>query len=356
MIRTRITTYLSSKTILSFLAVLVTGICASSHLSHAGAPPPPPPECPKGLPCTEALTPFLLDHPHIGPNAPKSDSSACDANFMNQIYAKAFLEAEREVVINNAMILKPDSVLEYSCFDQQAAAVAIDGAPIFSGSDEWAPGSVSIRPGTVDIDVYMDFRLDTSIELLVLESLKDYVDRNFAHDFLGGAAVGDNNNIADTIVTVSTAPCDFMYLVHDVSRCDDFALNTRFMTFDSYFSEPDLISNDPRILPQTCPNSHQITQDILNVARNEDWTFATFDPVNVLLPIQRADETACPNVEPIPTGVTVAYEAYDEDLQGNPITVASYQYEEKFCSNPGCWFDNGGNADGADDRCRPYDP
>ena len=41
----------------------------------------------------------------------KSDNDAsCDANFMNQIYAKGFLEAEREVVISNSLIMKPDSV------------------------------------------------------------------------------------------------------------------------------------------------------------------------------------------------------------------------------------------------------
>ena len=275
---------------------------------------------------------------------------------MNQIYAKAFLEAEREVVINNALMLKPDSVLEYTCFDQQAAGVADIAGPIFSESTRWAPASVSLSPGSVSINVNMtNTRLDNSINRLVLESLGTYVNTNFSHDFLGGAAAGDNNTISTSVAGISGAPCDFMYLTHDVSRCDAFALNTQFMTFDSYFSTPALLSTDPRTLPptMTCPSGHQITPAYVDIARNQNWTYASFDLVNTLLPISQGTSGTCANATPIPTGVTVIHEEFDEDLAGRPYVVNSYQYEDKVCSNPACMFENNSNASGSDDTCVP---
>ncbi len=359
---------LRQKTLSALCAVIFSGVfvgvfALGASPVYAAAP------CLPGLPCDVPLTPD--DDPFDGviepnqpgtPNAPKLglSSYACDADFMNQIYAKAFLEAEREVVINNALMLKPDSVLEYSCFDQDAAAVALFAGPVFSESTRWAPTTINVLPGSVTINVNMgDTRLDTSIEQLVLESLKVYVDENFAHDFLGGAATGDNNTIANTVAGISTLPCDFMYLVQDVSRCDDFALNSRFMTFETYFSTPALINNDPRTLPETCPSGHQITQATINIAKNTDWTFAAFDRLDALLPFQRAGfppaagGNSCESAIPIPTGVITFYEEYGSDPAGNPITIEKYPYEDKVCSNPDCLFDTQGTTSDADDRCVP---
>ena len=330
----------------------------SANTVHAGAAA----TCLPGLPCDVPLTPdddhfdgIIEPNQPDAPNSPKTgdSSNTCDADFMNQIYAKAFLEAEREVVINNSLTLKPDSVLEYSCFDQDAAAFALHGGPVFSESTRWSPTTISIGSDSVTIDINMgDTRLDTSIEKLVLESLKIYVDTNFAHDFLGGAASGDNNTISNTVEGISTLPCDFMYLLHDVSRCDDFALNTRFMTFESYFSTPTLLDNDPRVLPQECPDNHKITQAWIDVAKNKTWTYAAFDKVDTLLPTQRASNP-CENEEPIPTGVITFYEEYDVDTAGHPITVEKYSYEDKVCSNPACFLDTQGTKSDADDKCAP---
>ncbi len=336
------------KTLLAFMGVALFSLVGGSSQSAYA-------QCLRGLPCETVPTAAQLTDPTTGPNASKSTTAACDANFMNQIYAKAFLEAEREVVINNSLMLKPDSVLEYSCFDQQAAAVANDAGPIFSESTRWSPANVSIQTGSVSINVNMGpTRLDNSINRLVLESLETYVDTNFAHDFLGGAASGDNNTISSSVAGISGTPCDFMYLVHDVSKCDAFALNTQFMTFESYFSTPSLLSTDPRTLPRTCPAGHQITSARLDVSKNATWNFVSFDRVNTLLPIQRPESSGtCENSTPIPTGVVVIINENDQDLAGNPIAVNSYQYDDKVCSNPACTFDHRGDANGANDRCVP---
>ncbi len=66
--------------------------------------------CLPGVPCIVAK--------NSEDNKPKSDSGTCDADFMNQLQARAFLEAEREAVAAGVAIRKPESVLELSCADQ----------------------------------------------------------------------------------------------------------------------------------------------------------------------------------------------------------------------------------------------
>ena len=281
--------------------------------------------CAAGLPCVTPLTPDpnLLDgvipqNQGGAPNASKIDPSgnrSCDADFMNQIYAKAFIEAEREVIVANTNIKKPDSVLEYSCFDARAENV----------------GNV-LGPGTV---------LPGLIQVLTRDVLVQYAGRNFGHDFLGGA------------VPALPGVCDAMFSLNHVSKCDDFGLDAPFMTFEAYFSTPALTAIDPRTLPVACPSGHGITQDIVNVANNVGRAYAAIDTLDLLLPIQNPEAGACENDIPIPTGVIAAHVENDIDLAGNPVQVVSYTYEDKVCSNPGCYFNNQGNSNGGDDRCVP---
>lgn len=289
-------------------------------------------QCLPGLPCSEILTPGQLLDPSTGPNAAKSDRNSCDANFMNQIYAKAFLEAERETVIKNAIILKPDSVLEYSCFDHLAARVATHAGPLFS-------------------ELLTPESLDEIINVLVLESLVKYGE-NFSHDFLGGAATDDNHIFSPTTTGVQGA-CDYMNNIFYIAKCDDFALNAPFMTFEQ------LLTTDPRLLPYSCPTPLRVSAELIATANNQDRLYASFDPLETLLYIMSPPFAGlCENATPIPTGVIVSYQENDQDLAGNPITVEAYSSDkvccsDKVCSNPGCYFDHGGDSDPGNDRCVP---
>lgn len=360
-----------AKSIRCFCTVMVVTVMsffASSVTSPAYA------QCVAGQPCTTPPTADQLEFPTTNPNPNNQDkttSPMCDANFMNQIYAKAFLEAEREVVISNSVMLKPDSVLEYTCYDQLAAYVATEGGPIFSESDRWHPTTVPNPNSTpISIDVYMgDTLLDSQIEALVLDSLNAYANGrgggsgdigSFSYDFLGGTAAGDNNTFSTTVSGVGGV-CDFMYAMYHIAKCDDFALNSGgFMTFEEIalpggggLVSPALVSTDPRLLPMTCPSNHAITQAIVDVAKNQDWTYAWIDQVDTLLPIMNPpDPSACENSDPVPTGVMVQYVQYGQDINNNPIvSVAPYTYPDKVCTNPGCYFNNNNNADGSDDTC-----
>jgi hypothetical protein len=304
-----------------------------------------------GTTCDTAPSAAQLQDPSTGPNANKAESEACDANFMNQIYAKAFLEAEREVVVANTTILKPDSVLEYSCLDQLVTPVAEDAGPIFSESDRWSTDNIDVVGDSVTIDVFMgDTRLDSHIEAMTLQAVVAYANEQFPHDFLGGAASGDDHTLQTTIG--GGGPCDFMFNMNHIAKCEDFGLNPPFIEFEDFFSTPALESTDPRTLPVVCPALHQVTPAVIAIAKNEDWTWAANDPVVPQFEIARSAEIgSCENSDPIPTGVTVYYKEYDQDPAGNPIVVDEYEYEDKFCSNPACFFENNGNASGGDDTC-----
>lgn len=154
------------------LVIAVTmALCLFPGTSHAA--------CIAGIPCVTGLTPNDPDaptHPNTppAPNAAKSGSPACDADFMNQIYANAYTEAERNITYSEVLIRKPDSVLEYSCFDQGAAVVANSVAPLFGESTFWAP-SVWPNPnaGNIVINVSLGAaHADNWINALVLDSLK----------------------------------------------------------------------------------------------------------------------------------------------------------------------------------------
>lgn len=316
-------------------------------------------QCLPGLPCIDKPTAGQLLKPHTGPNASKSgkvridprtkdeDIITCDANFMNQIYAKAFLEAEREVIVSNSVFLKPDSVLEYSCFDQQVASVAKYAGPIFTETLRYDPAVITMpspqRPVTINVSLG-DTYLDLSLEKLVLNSLVDYIDANFNHNFLGGSFAGRYSPSSRTVAGAEIT-CATMFSVYFAAKCDDFSLEVPFLSFDEYFSLPALTLTDPRLRPRQCPKNHQITQAYIDIAKNKDWTYASFDVVDALLPIWRPSNGAlCENAAPIPTGIMALYEENDIDLNGNAIVIERFEYEDKFCSNPACSYDFDANV------------
>ena len=295
-------------------------------------------QCIPGLPCvigkTANPTPFdPSDGPNAGsaPNAQKTDSAACDADFMNQIYAKSFVEAQREIMMNQTIIRKPDSVLEYTCFDQILRDTAEIAGPIFSESPRFTGATVT-NPDADDIEYTAnlgDTNLDTALDTLVVASLNSYVGSNFSHDFIGGTA-GINNSIAANVAGAQTT-CGMMEDIFFLARCNDFGLDDMFQKLD-YF-----IANDPRQLPAACNGGTQITQELLDVANNKNFAYVNFDQTKTFL--EFANATPC--APPIQTGITTFQVRLNVDLMGNVNRVVDDSYPDAVCANPGCYFDAG---------------
>lgn len=343
--------------------------------------------CTPGLPCTgydvntdtTAGTDPALNGPKTGLAAPHT-GGMCDGNFMNQIYAKAYMEASREVIINEQLINKPDSVLEYTCFDQFIALAAHEAGMIFSEADTYDSRDVDLCTGddscgtnTTTYSVnYDDDHLDNVLDTLLLDTLEDYITNNFSHTFLGGESAIDNTmNL--TSIGASNYDCSHMQAVWDIAKCRDFGEDDQFINFE------DLSTQDPRILLQECSPgmtpgagsnspmpitenprcpaagggpfaSTNVTNDIIRVANNCDFLFVVYDTMTMYFNLLRAPNTTIGAVtyncsEPIPTGLQVnivTHSLVNAPAPGDlvQVTRGTSSHEDKFCPNPGCWYDH----------------
>ncbi len=192
----------------------------------------------------------------------------------------------------------------------------------------------------IPFNVYLGgTKLDTSLQAGVLSSLSKFVNSNFAHDFLGGAA-GINSEL-QTAIGSSNYTCLTMQQVWQLAKCRNFALDDAFLSFK------DMTITDPRALPQICRGT-TITSALINVAENTNFEYVRFDPVSshldLLLPpgvLLNGEKVECG--KPVPTGLQVEKLDYEVDEEGNVTIKTIATYDDKVCSNPSCYYDFGNN-------------
>lgn len=224
-----------------------------------------------------------------------SSSRACDADFMNQITAKATLEAQREMMVHQTHIAKPDSVLEYSCFDEMARNLAL-----------------TVNKGEAN----------NHIKTLALNPIVKFIDNNFGHTHVGGKISGDSEHGDE--IGGATSGCADMQIVWDTAKCAN-------LTESPFLSFEDIISGDPRTLPTPCSGSARMTAEIAQVAQNAapHFKYAKMDAVETHLDLVNSDN-ACGDA--IPTGVK--YQILDRRKNKN-----ARWNDEYICSNPSCYYD-----------------
>ena len=328
-----------------------------------------------------------LDAPYTGLTDPQNDGQ-CDGNFMNQMYAKAYLEASREVIINEQLIHKPDSVLEYTCFDQFIAMTAHFAGPIFSENDDFDNREVTLETAdetdttnyTVNFD---DDHLDNALDELLLDSLEDYITNNFMditntgdHTFLGGESALQNT-MDFTAIGGTTYSCNHMQAVWDVAKCRDFGEDDQFFNFETLSTEDPRIllsecspgmttsggSNSPMTITENpkCPAAGggpfantNITNDIIRLWNNCEMLFVSFDPVTLYYellkgPTETVGTTTYTCTDPLPTGLIVNVRRHtliDNPPAGDiaPVSITDSTHVDKLCPNPGCWYDPGADS------------
>ena len=178
-------------------------------------------------------------------------ASPCDPKYYESLEARAWLEAQREITQNQNLIFKPDSVLEYTCFDKQLREVAAHAEQMFSETQRWE----EILPNT---------SMDTALQNLVSASIVAYDQANFAGSLLGGrvsvdgwgsagkpkSATGPTYAPEATIAAAQPYACDVMQAVWMKAKCMDFihaSGEDGFFTFADYRASP-----DKRFLPSRC--------------------------------------------------------------------------------------------------------
>lgn len=259
----------------------------------------------------------------------------CDADIYNVHINRSILEARREVVMNQRYILKPDSVLEYTCFASTNINTSLLGTtarragPLFSESDLWAPKTIPLRTATRSRATTVNFTLgsdslDLALAALVRTDTLSYINANFWHSYLGGTGP----DIAPAL------PCPVMAPVWQAAKCYNFQPGTSlWLTF------PQLVNSDPRIYPssQQCNNT-AITQAIIDDAYSANTAAREFS-----IPRPYISQFLTPGVSCTPgivyTGVTT-HIIYADARVGQLRT-----YPDAFCLTPGCTLKaSGGSA------------
>ncbi len=234
--------------------------------------------------------------------------SPCDPGYYDSLEARAWLEAQREVMQNENLIYKPDSVLEYTCFNQFLNVLSNAAPSMFSQTSRWT----TPPPGN----------MGSTLSNLVGGALSSYIGSNFGHPYLGGRETG-----------VSDPPgggsynCEVMYDVWMKAKCYDFVQspdNDGFFTFAEYTT-----GSDKRFKPDVCPAGNPSTQDrisdaIENAANTADPQLWTEDAVVTFF--ENLDPAECSNADAIATGIVVRR------------TQTPQEYNEKVCLAPGCYY------------------
>lgn len=258
--------------------------------------------------------------------------TACDPHYMDALEARAWLEAQREISQNQNLILKPDSVLEYTCFDRLIAHVArnFPNGRQFSETRIWEG---------IPIPLVTDVTTDLALNEVAGTALVAYLSENFSHGFLSGRVGLDYE--PDLIEGNRTYVCDRMALVWDMARCMNFHDRE---DLEGFFDFAHYSTNDPRQLPSdyaACEAPRAAYNLSAPVAFNNDEDLFILSPENTPVHdpigynedivqsfVERMSPGNCNGDYRIPTGVRIVRERVNSD---DP-------YNEYVCTQPGCSY------------------
>lgn len=263
-------------------------------------------------------------------SVPTIADSPCDALYYESLSSRAWLEAQREITQNQNLILKPDSVFEYTCFDRMVRELAVHAQDMLSETSSYG------QP--LDTN-----SMDQALQNLVGTSLINYINGNFgskttgdSYNLLFGHAAG--TGISHEPQPINSGPgytCNVMERVWNAAKCMNFASNAAtdgFFTFQEYAAGP-----DKRRLPTTaaaCPDvTTAWTNNLNNALISGPWTNDPMESYfDLITPTNCGGGTCACTGDPVPTGVPVVRTGAD--------TVNDY--EEHICLQPGCRYHPGG--------------
>lgn len=264
---------------------------------------------------------FTALTPHNACAAALFADDSCDPDYYESLRSRAWNEAQREVTQNQNLIFKPDSVLEYTCFDRHIRHMVqtTTDTPLFTADPRWT-GAFT---GTLDMAAAL-----TPIAL----TNKAYNDSNFAQSYLGGRGTG--SYVPDGApVLPGNYTCDVMARVWEQAKCMNFIqnpVNDGFFTFPEYWS-----SADKRFAPSGCPNIVQT--DILN-----NYSDAVIDASTPW----SEDRTTTYFTEIYPTspGCGTSRSTINTGLKISRAEETPYNYDERICLVPGCYYNPSSNT------------
>ncbi len=308
-----------------------------------------------------------LQNPTSG-QAPEPAPSACDPDYYETLEARAWLEAQREITQNQNLITKPDSVLQYTCFDKHLGALNKAAQEMFSGESEGgsisgggggssssaAPSEPSntqaintaleegrAPPATESIDLATGTDTASAISAASANSgsgnpstqvaetaTSNYLLNNFTGStstFRGGKSY---NSYQSGTPAAAAYNCTTMNAIWKQARCSNFiesAAADGFFTLAQYVESP-----DKRFPVESC-------------TQNPEWK-TNYDSVT------KKEPEGGYGTKWIEDTVTAYYSNLDDSKKcGESIIVATgltvkrknaepYEYNEKVCLSAGCYY------------------
>lgn len=195
-------------------------------------PPISPPD--PDVPGTPGGASNLVPKPTSGKEA--EEFSGCASDTWTAMVNQAVMETRREDILNKRFIVKPDTVLDYACFNFHLKKTADEAGPIFSETKHWANLKVDLIGKTVFVRRELGSKsLDGALMDIVQSVSTDYRRGQFNNPHLAGSTpVGTPSGGKN---------CDVMNKVWKAAKCKNFDAVDVFYTFD------DLRTKEPREFP-----------------------------------------------------------------------------------------------------------
>lgn len=192
-----------------------------------GEPPvPPTPGTPGGDPDLVITIPTLTDAPF---------RNGCAIDTWTAMVNQAVIQARREDIVNKRFIVKPDSVLDYGCFDTNLKNAQDKLGPIFSETANWAARPVNIIPKVVIVKRYHPAGLKNALASVVERAAQSYYNQQFNNPPLAGAT--------PVAGAAAAKNCELMRKVWSAAKCKNFDDVNVFYKFE------DLRNFEPREFP-----------------------------------------------------------------------------------------------------------
>ena len=190
--------------------------------------------------------------------------TSCDPEALDAIEARGLLEAQREVMQNQNLILKPDSVMQYTCIDalQYNLAAGINFSEI-----GWIGAFNQLGIFALDMAI-----MSTSLSTLFQPNTvppTGFLIQNFLHPLLGGR-MGLTDYFLPSIPFIfydwQPYTCDYMQRVWDTAKCSDFFDED---DHDAFYDFEWYTTSDPRtyLLPLGWNQLNSCT--VINLARGK---------------------------------------------------------------------------------------
>lgn len=294
--------------------------------------------------CVMAGASFLQVSP--GCSGAAKAKTPCDPEYMDALEARAWLEAQREISQNQNLIYKPDSVLEYTCFDYflNEAASNFGQHRQFSETDRWDGRPQHFTETTTD-----EALIAVVFEPLIAYLTSNFLDKGKMGGYLNNRFPGQEYTPQAQVAGGTAYQCAELQKVWELARCTNFVQETIFDGFYDFLYYENT-SWDPRMevnqWNMMCDAGDSRYAAARTTAFNEDQALFQVDNAAILPPegngqpyLEDDIVTHLEHILPgqcnlcIPTGIRV------QRPDMNP-------FDEQICTNPGCPAPGGGASGG----------